>query len=255
MLIWHVTTDLDAGITLVMFHGELATTNKHVFRSTVLDCLAEQPLAVVVDLAEVVDRTTGAVPAMLLALHREAAREPVVPLLWCAPTGELAEQLSRSRWRDLLRIYDTRRQALDAAMQPPSSPRIHARLHADPFAASIARNLVFDACRSWGLPDIAYRARWVISELATNAVEHARTDLDVSAALRGRMVHLAVRDRSRARPVRRDPSAFDPRQPLAHQGLGLSIVDNAAVAWGCLTADDGKVVWALLLIPGAVSRP
>jgi len=244
-----VSRDLDTAVTVITFRGELTMRTKHVFRTTVRKCLAEQPLAVVVDLSEIVDRAATTTIAMLHALHREASeREPAVALLWCAPPGELAEHLSR-QWLDVLRVYETRELALAAAGDAlPPSHRAHIRLPGTHVAVGLARNLVFDACMSWALPEIAYRARRVVSELATNAVEHAGTDFEVHVVLRDPMIYLAVRDGSSARPVILDPARGCSQQPLDARGRGLSIVGRESVSWGCLEATEGKLVWALLRI-------
>jgi hypothetical protein len=90
----------------------------------------------------------------------------------------------------------------------------------------------------------------VVSELVTNAVVHARTDLLVTVARRARGLYLAVRDGQPERP-RLAPAGIG--CPDVH-GRGLFIVEHVASAWGTVPTHDGtgKVVWASVQ-PGPAS--
>ena len=88
----------------------------------------------------------------------------------------------------------------------------------------------------------------VISELVSNAVEHAGTDLDVKVTLRGRYLHLSVHDGSPLPPV---PVAVIENGPLvAVRGRGLHLVAGYATAWGSTPVSGGKTVWATLRANG-----
>jgi hypothetical protein len=81
----------------------------------------------------------------------------------------------------------------------------------------------------------------VASELASNAVVHARTAFTVSLEGRVRSVLLTVRDRSRT-PVRPLGAAPD---GLAVSGRGLVIVSAISESWGVTGWEgDSKSVWA-----------
>jgi hypothetical protein len=83
--------------------------------------------------------------------------------------------------------------------------------------------------------------RLVASELAANAVVHARTTFTVSLEGRARSVLLTVRDRSQA-PLQA-PDA--PPQALAMTGRGLAIVNAISESWGVTGWEgDSKAVWA-----------
>ena len=91
---------------------------------------------------------------------------------------------------------------------------------------------------------LAGPATVVISELVSNAVEHAGTDLVVTVALRGRYLHLSVHDDSRQPPV---PTAEGKGGPLVPvRGRGLHLVAGYATAWGSAPVGGGKTVWATL---------
>ena len=84
-------------------------------------------------------------------------------------------------------------------------------------------------------------ARLLVSELVTNAVMHAATELDLTVLLRGDRLSVAVGDHDR-RPLA-------PRVEVATtdvHGRGSLLLDALAESWGQLPRLDGKVVWAIL---------
>jgi anti-sigma regulatory factor (Ser/Thr protein kinase) len=98
--------------------------------------------------------------------------------------------------------------------------------------------------RYWqlALPDntLMDRAVLVASELVTNAIVHARTELRLRVELRGDLLHLAVRD-GNPRMLVIIPG------PEAEGGRGLWLVDQLARAWGVNRhPDGGKVIWCTL---------
>ena len=80
------------------------------------------------------------------------------------------------------------------------------------------------------------RAVLLVSELATNAVLHARSPFEV----RVRWIptrRIEVRDASIDLPKIADPSSDD------LHGRGLRLVDSFSAAWGISPEENGKVVW------------
>jgi anti-sigma regulatory factor (Ser/Thr protein kinase) len=110
----------------------------------------------------------------------------------------------------------------------------------DPQAPALARRFVSDLLQRLDHSSLLEDAKLVASELATNAVIHARSSFTVEVHLRGTGVRLSVRDASRTRPTLRDHDA------LAGSGRGLRLIDMLAANWGVALADDGKTVWAEL---------
>jgi anti-sigma regulatory factor (Ser/Thr protein kinase) len=84
-------------------------------------------------------------------------------------------------------------------------------------------------------------AQLVVSELATNAVVHARSTFSVHTRIEDGELLLWVRDES-AEPPRLLCGSDD------QHGRGLRVVDAVASEWGfdLVTGRDGKVVWAWL---------
>lgn len=123
----------------------------------------------------------------------------------------------------------------------PEPPAETWQFPADAAAAADARRVITDALRRAGhggplLDD----ARLIITELAGNAVAHARSPFTVSIHRGQSTVRILVRDGSRVVPAIRETS------PTAPSGRGLRLVAALASRWGVDPAPDGKVVWAEL---------
>jgi len=80
----------------------------------------------------------------------------------------------------------------------------------------------------------------LISELVTNAVVHARTQVDVRVEMGTDHLRVEVADRDPRLPL---PSAQAPDAP---GGRGLFLVQELATAWGTELCAGGKVVWFTL---------
>ncbi|MBF5082347.1 ATP-binding protein [Quadrisphaera sp. INWT6] len=108
-----------------------------------------------------------------------------------------------------------------------------------------ARRFVEDAVASSDVPALADDAGLLVSELAANAVLHARTDFDVAVYSIHDGVRITVRDRSATLPVLVAPSA------TAMSGRGLSLVQALATSWGAgPSASAPKSVWFELTLSG-----
>ena len=89
-----------------------------------------------------------------------------------------------------------------------------------------------------GLEHLADEAGLLTTELAANAVLHARTDFDVVVHRAADGARVEVRDRSSVLPVFTAPSA------TAMSGRGLLLVQTLAAAWGSqVLPGGGKSVW------------
>jgi two-component sensor histidine kinase len=88
--------------------------------------------------------------------------------------------------------------------------------------------------------ELAEAAVQVVNELASNAVEHARTPFRLQVSYDGFLVRVLVRDFS-PRPPR-----INPIQGELSRGLGLRLVDGLCARWSWTAHLDGKTVWAVL---------
>ncbi|GAA1815890.1 hypothetical protein GCM10009682_40920 [Luedemannella flava] len=116
-----------------------------------------------------------------------------------------------------------------------------------PVAESVprARTAATAVCGRWEIPpDVTQRVQVIVTELAGNAVRHARTPYELVLRRSGATLYLAVRDGD-DRPAR----LLGPLTPTSAGGRGLILVDAYASAWGCFPTIDGKTTWALLRQP------
>ena len=109
-----------------------------------------------------------------------------------------------------------------------------------PGAPSQARRFVASVLREWELDELVDPANLVVSELATNAVVHARSGFTVSLTHDGPVIRIAVGDGASSVPQRAAGGAGVPR------GRGLPIIEAVAARWGHFALDRGKLVWAEL---------
>lgn len=112
-------------------------------------------------------------------------------------------------------------------------------------SVSAARGFVGGVLREWGDERVAEEAGLVVTELATNAVIHARSKFSVSVRQSDDVLRVAVTDTSPRSPVARS------RSNQATTGRGMRLVAAFAEVWGVDRHSDGKTVWATLRrIPG-----
>lgn len=123
-----------------------------------------------------------------------------------------------------------------------SIPLWHHEITLAPQAQSIAtvRQFVRGHLVSHGLqPGLADDVELVASELATNALEHARTGFTLSLAATTDTVTVVVQDGSTARPQLIEAQGTDVA------GRGMAIVDSLSRQWGVtVQGTPGKAVWA-----------
>ena len=233
------TVDQAAGLDVVTLRGRFELSDTPRCRTALLKCLAEQPRALLVDISAM-ELAEDIALALFTALARQAARWPGTPVLLCGPPPHVAELLERGRFgRVAVRsgVEQARREVVAGAMVTPS---LSDQLLPVAGAVRHARNVITEACLSWGLPELVGPASLVVSELVANGVEHAGTMMTVQVSRRTRHMHVAVRDGSSAEPV------INREAGLTQRGRGLLLVDAISAHWGWLPAHDGKVVWASL---------
>ncbi|MQS12207.1 ATP-binding protein [Streptomyces kaniharaensis] len=101
-----------------------------------------------------------------------------------------------------------------------------------------------------GIPDggaLADVGELVLSELVTNAVQHARVSPGREIAVQFEIVcsrlRIEVHDASSEKPVIRRSTGADDLS-----GRGLCLVEALSVEWGCAPRPEGigKIVWALV---------
>jgi anti-sigma regulatory factor (Ser/Thr protein kinase) len=115
----------------------------------------------------------------------------------------------------------------------------------NPSSVAAARRFIQARAAAWSFPEPASEQLVLIgSELVTNAVLHARTELTLTLELHANRVRISVQDRSSA------PATLRHYRADALTGRGLGVVAALSDNWGISAADDGKVVWAELAANG-----
>ncbi|GIF08758.1 ATP-binding protein [Actinoplanes siamensis] len=236
----------DAAVSLLTVCGAWDDELRRNTFATLRRCFTEHPDALIVDLSRLLDPRSESMPVWTTARTVAAALQPPMHLALCVPPDlPLADRMQGLDTGRFLPIYAKVRQARVAvAGRIPQGARITVTLRPDTDAPITARNLVSDACLEWGLAHLLHPARLVISELVTNAVEHAGTEIQVAVVRRGAGLHLSVADGSVALPRLVRPARQRPGLPLDERGHGLQAVDGTAELWGAMPTPDGKVVWA-----------
>lgn len=126
---------------------------------------------------------------------------------------------------------------------------MHADIRLAPAAHSVrqARQFVRATLDAWNLSMLAGDAELLVSELVTNAVVHAGTDITVRMEMRQHsgtsVLHVGVHDQIPGVPRVRVNAE------LLTAGRGLSIVHSLASDNGVRAQDGGKTVWFELSVP------
>ncbi|MFC9331992.1 ATP-binding protein [Kitasatospora sp. NPDC057015] len=126
--------------------------------------------------------------------------------------------------------------------RPSPDNSVWALAHA-PESAGTARRITRDALGAWGLDeDTTDQALIVVSELVTNAVEHALPPiaLHLGRPAPGEVLHIEVDDGG---PAARNSTRTTSRAPDEH-GRGHAIIAVLATAHGHRPGDHGTTYWA-----------
>lgn len=229
------------GVVKIALRGTLSASSVPTVRHVIQKSLLDEPVAVVVDIGDLTIRDRSLLTVFPAALLSQESREAVILLVAAQPY--LHTWMSRAVLGQVP-IFWSIADAFDAAMSSPGLLRIRLMLGPVLTAARRARVAVAAACHEWCIDHVVDSAVLVVSELVTNAVTHAGTDMYVTAALRGPRLYLSVRDYSHQAPA-------TPTDTVGHEaagGRGLALVNAHCVGWGSTAEPDGKVVWAAIRV-------
>lgn len=149
-----------------------------------------------------------------------------------AAVGSLAKDIPLGRLPDAIRQLGTLVEAAERALQTERTllPQV-------PASARASRQVLLGVLEGWTSDETRDAAALLISELVTNVVRHAATDVDVRIAVGSRTVRVEVTDRNPQVPVVRSPA------PTDVGGRGMRIVDELSLRWGVEARRTGKSVW------------
>ncbi|MFD4953425.1 ATP-binding protein [Streptomyces sp. NPDC058451] len=131
------------------------------------------------------------------------------------------------------------RTALDLSIKRHPDPDTDGLSEADAAWPQRLRRIVRAGLTHWCRPDLVETAELLLTELATNALRHARgLDIGVRVYLQGDHCVIEVNDGSPLPPVPRCAGPDD------ENGRGLLLVESLAEAWG--VSEDGTTTWCTL---------
>lgn len=112
-----------------------------------------------------------------------------------------------------------------------------AKLDAQPQSAASARRFVDETLHRWECDELFDVVGLLTSELVTNAILHAQSEIELSVSMTPDAIRIDVADHSAAMPSRRDAAEEDT------SGRGLGLVEALATSWGVDERPGGKSVW------------
>lgn len=116
-------------------------------------------------------------------------------------------------------------------------PSAEHRFPPEPSSVADARRFIRSLLTDWDADGVEFAASQALTELATNAVLHAKTAFTVTVEWHREVLRLCVEDESVKLPVQRS-YARD-----AATGRGLTLVATLCRAWGVDGRPRGKAVW------------
>lgn len=126
-------------------------------------------------------------------------------------------------------------------LSPEESMRASQEFEPDPAQVSRARRFVAASLEAWELD--AADAALLVSELATNAVLHARSAFRVTLIPLGPRLRVEVSDDNSRLP------AFALVPTDANSGRGLMLIQTLAGAWGIEShVEVGKTIWFEVMV-------
>lgn len=235
-------TDAIGQVSVLEVSGRLADVHQDLDRS-IEQALAEGPRGLVCDLMGVAERCDAGSVKALGAAGRHVRHWRGIPIAVACPDPQLRQALSADPLGRHLIVTATKLPAIAAVLATPLPAVARLHLGAHPTAPRASRDFASSILQGLGVGWVIPSASLVLSELVTNAMIHAGTDIDVSVEWNLGALRLTVRDQHPGLPRQQQAG-------LAAHGRGLQVVAGLSRAVGVLpTADGGKVVWAVLNAP------
>jgi anti-sigma regulatory factor (Ser/Thr protein kinase) len=106
---------------------------------------------------------------------------------------------------------------------------------------ALARAYCDGVLGSSGREERSQDARLVVSELVTNAIMHAGTEIELNVVVRSDAIRIEVTDLGGGIPRSDEPDE-------GTSGRGLPIVEALSCGWGVVQLGAGKTVWCELTL-------
>jgi anti-anti-sigma regulatory factor/anti-sigma regulatory factor (Ser/Thr protein kinase) len=233
-----IAVDSGSSVTSVRLAGSLGLVGAAKLRTVLHKIVADQPSAVVIDMAGVV--VVDDLSVLVFAAGWQADLRRGTVLLLYGASGETTRAIERMGVDRQILLCRDRAEALRRVTDSPDTRRATERIPPVPESAGLARRIVGEVCARWEITAVLEAAEVVVTELVTNAVQHGIPPVELSLARRGRYLHIEVRDGSPTMPRRMTVS-----EPSEH-GRGLLVIEAFSTAWGTSPRANGKVVWATI---------
>lgn len=125
---------------------------------------------------------------------------------------------------------------------PQRDPSDALRLSPTPEASAQARHFLEGFAHDHDGPadSCLEEGRLAVSELVSNAVQHAKTPLIVQLSIAGDGLEVSVADENPETPSVKAPDSE------SIGGRGLMLIDRMSQCWGVLVRQSGKIVWCFL---------
>lgn len=186
--------------------------------------------------------TGSPIGGLLVVLETTPDRGAAGPDLLEAAARRTAEAIADVRSR---RSRDLAEELAETeAAAEPGARTASLRLPPEPTAPRRARAFLSEELQTWGVgEEIVETAQLCLSEVVTNAVNHAHTVADVRLSLLEGVLTVLVRDRGAQGDVAEPTREED---PLAVYGRGLMLVEALTDRWGSERDAGGTTVWFAL---------
>jgi hypothetical protein len=193
---------------------------------------------------------TGAVLAAieLEALWNELGRELEFSLLCAYPRASVVGHEHAEALQQVCRMHSSVVHHPDSGggeiPESLSSTAFTASFPAERESPGRARRLAACELRRWGHgEELVNEVALVLSELASNAVIHARSSFTISLQSHDSLLRIAVRDKCPALAT-----ADGDRGLIVRAPHGLAVIQALSTQWGVEDTPDGKIVWAELRV-------
>lgn len=202
--------------------------------------LASGPRGVICDLKAAVAGVDPDAIELIAQVGRHVRDWPGIPVAMACPDLLVREALRAHPLGEHLIVTDSRSRAVFVVLATPNPSVASRQLAPHPRAPRASRDFVTHTLLDWRLGRVIPFATLVVSQLVASSSIDAGTEIDVSIAWDRDALRLTVLDHGPAIPGQR-PSVLN-----LHR-RALIVVAGLSRAFGVLpTADDGKLVWAVL---------
>jgi hypothetical protein len=237
-----LTAAVVRGATVLTAQGVLDSTTYLGLRDTIIKVALDEPLAVIVDVGELLVPAPSAW-VVFTSARWHVGRWPEVPIMLVCERDAGRDAIARNGVARYVPVYPTVPAAIESlSHSAPQRHRRRARANLPAKLSSLrrSRELVTEWLTAWSQDDLIPVAKVVVTALVENVLEHTDSPPAVRLETDGVTVTVAVEDSSRGPVVLRE----DPK--VSGIPSGLRVVAALCRMWGTAPTPAGKTVWAVM---------